>query len=395
MVSSPLIIISALIIFSYLFDLVARRTKFPSVVLLLGTGIALQYPVWYFDVAVPDFSKALPLLGTIGLILIVLEGSLELEFERKKLRMMRQSFGSALFILLATALGITAVFNYYTAAPLMQCFLNAIPFAVISSAIAIPSVSKMIKAKKEFIVYESSFSDILGIMLFNFALVNEVVNVSSIIMLGWQVLVIVIISVILTLLLLYIMGRINHTVKFFLIISIIMLIYGVGKIMHLPSLVIVLAFGLVLRNAQLIEIEGFKKYFLYKNLDHDLHQLTQLTSESAFLARTFFFLLFGFTMNVESLLLPQVWAIGLPIIGIIYVVRFAYLRGILKRFIPEFFIAPRGLITVLLMFSIPAEQRLPQISDGVVFLVVLATSLMIVIGTMGAKKEEENPIEVD
>ncbi|UPT65248.1 MAG: hypothetical protein M0D57_11790 [Sphingobacteriales bacterium JAD_PAG50586_3] len=41
---------------------------------------------------------------------------------------------------------------------------------------------------------------------------------------------------------------------------------------------------------------------------------------------------------------------------------------------------------MLLIFSIPLEQRLGIVSNGVVFLVVLATSFMIVAGTMGAKQ---------
>lgn len=385
MVSYPLIIIGVLVIFSYLFDIVARKTKFPAVVMLLALGIGLQYPVYYFGLETPDFTPLLPLLGTIGLILIVLEGALELDFERDKLRMMRQSFGSALFILVATALGIAAIFYYNTGAPFMQCFLNAVPFSVISSAIAIPSVSKLVQTKKEFIIYESTFSDILGIMLFNFALANEVVNLQSVVFLGWQILGIAVIAVVLCLLLLYVLGRLTHHVKFFLIISIILLIYGIGKMLHLPTLLIVLAFGLLLRNADLIKLNWFKKYFLYKSLNDDLHQLSLLTAESAFLARTFFFLLFGFTMDVNSLLIAEVWYIGLPVIGVMYTIRALYLRGVLNRLIPEFFIAPRGLITVLLMFSIPQAQRLSQVSNGVVFLVILASSLMIVAGTLTSK----------
>ncbi len=387
MVSTPLIVIGILVVFSYLFDIVARRTKFPAVVMLLALGIGLQYPVYYFGLDTPDFTAILPLLGTIGLILIVLEGALELDFEREKLRMMRQSLGSALFILLATTLGITGIFYYSTGAPFMQCFLNAVPFSVISSAIAIPSVSKLVQSKKEFIIYESTFSDILGIMLFNFALVNEVVNFKSVMFLGWQILGIAVIAVVLCLLLLYVLGRLTHHVKFFLIISIILLIYGIGKKLHLPTLLIVLAFGLLLRNADLINLKWFKKHFIYKTLNEDLQQLSQLTAESAFLARTFFFLLFGFTMDVNSLLNAEVWYIGLPVIAAIYAVRALYLRGVLNRLIPEFFIAPRGLITVLLMFSIPETQRLSQVSNGVVFLVILASSLMIVAGTVTSKKQ--------
>lgn len=382
MVSNPLIVISALVIFSYLFDLFARKTRFPSVVLLLLTGIGLQYLVKNIGVDIPDFSGILPLLGTIGLILIVLEGALELNFTRSKLPMIRQSFWSAFFILLGTASALSGLFYYVTGAPYMDCLLFAVPYSVISSAIAIPSVARLPEAQREFIVYESSFSDILGVTFFNFALINQQISFSSITGLGVDIILIGLLAIVSCLLLLYIMGRITHKVKFFLIISIIMLIYALGKKFHLPTLIIVLAFGLLLRNAHLIRNPWFKRVFSYKGEEEDLHQLTIFSAESAFLARTFFFLLFGFTMNVDSLFENAVLQIGLPVLLIIYLLRFAYLKFVAKRFLPEFFIAPRGLISVLLLFSIPVERRLSQVTDGVLFSVVLITSLMIVAGLM-------------
>jgi hypothetical protein len=39
---------------------------------------------FFFDINLPDLTATLPVLGTIGLILIVLEGSLELELNNLK-----------------------------------------------------------------------------------------------------------------------------------------------------------------------------------------------------------------------------------------------------------------------------------------------------------------------
>jgi hypothetical protein len=66
----------------YLFDLTAR-TKIPSVILLLLLGWMVRDNL-LFDINLPDLTATLPVLGTIGLILIVLEGSLELELNRSK-----------------------------------------------------------------------------------------------------------------------------------------------------------------------------------------------------------------------------------------------------------------------------------------------------------------------
>ena len=77
-VGSILIVLPLLIIFSYLFDIFARRTKFPSVILLVLTGITLRFFSSYSGYSNFEFLDSLvPVLGTIGLILIVLEAALE------------------------------------------------------------------------------------------------------------------------------------------------------------------------------------------------------------------------------------------------------------------------------------------------------------------------------
>ena len=79
-----LIVLSALVIFSYLFDLIAKQFKIPSVILLLLSGIGLRYLAGWLEIPIPNFEPILPLVGTIGLILIVLEGALELKLEQEK-----------------------------------------------------------------------------------------------------------------------------------------------------------------------------------------------------------------------------------------------------------------------------------------------------------------------
>ena len=61
-----MILLSGLVIFSYLFDLFARRTRLPSVLLLLGLGIALRALVDYWGVAVPQLDVLLPTLGNVS-----------------------------------------------------------------------------------------------------------------------------------------------------------------------------------------------------------------------------------------------------------------------------------------------------------------------------------------
>ena len=149
------------------------------------------------------------------------------------------------------------------------------------------------------------------------------------------------------------MGKLVHHIKFFLIISILILVYAIGQSYHLSSLVLILSTGLFLNNADTIRNAWFRSVFLYKNLAADLSQLYQLSAESAFILRTFFFVIFGFTMNISELNNKPVLANGFFILVTIFAVRFFFLKvfknGALS---PIGYIAPRGLISILLYFNL-------------------------------------------
>ncbi|MCU0347862.1 MAG: sodium:proton exchanger, partial [Saprospiraceae bacterium] len=253
-------------------------------------------------------------------------------------------------------------------------------------AIAIPSVSSLLPDKKEFIVYESTFSDILGIMFFNFLLYNEAVTAGSVLQLTFETGTVLVLAAAFSMALLYLLGKIEHHIKFFLILAILMLIYALGKQFHLSTLIIILVFGLLLNNTQLFDFDWFKKHFTYPSFDKDLEQLHILTAESAFLIRTLFFVVFGFTMNLGQLADLPTLANGLAVVAIIFALRWAYLKGVAKvELRPEVFISPRGLISILLFFSIPAESRLLGIGDGLLLSTILATSLIMTYGLVSVK----------
>ena len=383
-----LIILSGLVIFSYLFDLVASKTKIPSVLLLLLLGIGLRLLVDNLKIQTFNFLSILPTLGTVGLILIVFEGSLELKYDRHKNKVIRSAFFSALSILMGTIVVITSIIYQITHHDLYTCIANAIPFSVISSAIAIPSAAALNNTDKEFVIYESSFSDILGIIIFNFAITNHSINTSAFIGLGLSTFLILLLSAIACVVLLYVMGRLVHHIKFFLIIAILILVYAIGQSYHLSSLVLILSTGLFLNNADTIENAWFRSVFLYKNLTADLSQLYQLSAESAFILRTFFFVIFGFTMNIGDLNNKIVLANGFFILISIYIIRVVFLKIFKKENLsPILYIAPRGLISILLYFNLPASLKIPEVGTPILFLVVLGSSIVMTLGITLSKRK--------
>jgi hypothetical protein len=384
-----LIILSGLVIFSYLFDLFSSKTRLPSVLLLLLLGIGLRFLVDFYNIHTFNFLTILPTLGTVGLIMIVFEGSLELKYDKHKNKIIKNAFLSAFSILLGTVAIITYIIYLITGDSIYTCIANAIPFSVISSAIAIPSASALVKQQKEFVVYESSFSDILGIIIFNFIISNQKeVSFSSFLTLGIDTALVLLCSALACIILLYVMGKLAHHIKFFLIISILILVYAIGQSYHLSSLILILSTGLFLNNADTIQNAKFRAIFLYKNLSADLSQLYQLSAESAFILRTFFFVIFGFTMNIYELNNIEVFANGLFILASIFFVRFVGLKFFKKeQLAPIIYIAPRGLISILLYFNLPENLKIPEVGPSFLFLVVLGTSIVMTLGLMLSNKK--------
>ena len=82
MEQSIILTICVLMLIAYVFDFTASTTKIPAVILLLILGYLVKEITFYLRIDIPNLEPVLPILGTVGLILIVLEGSLELEFNR-------------------------------------------------------------------------------------------------------------------------------------------------------------------------------------------------------------------------------------------------------------------------------------------------------------------------
>ena len=109
---SFLIALPLLVIFSYVFDLIAKQTKFPAVILLMGTGIVARLVAGFYGQDQFVFlNDLIPVLGTIGLILIVLEGALELEISWEKFPIISKGFLAAAVILLFNIIGVAMFFE--------------------------------------------------------------------------------------------------------------------------------------------------------------------------------------------------------------------------------------------------------------------------------------------
>lgn len=389
-----LIVICSLIVLSYLFSIASRYIRVPSVLLLLFAGIGFRAIADANEMSISFSDQLIESLGVVGLIMIVLEAGLDLKVRRDKLKLIRDSFFSAFFIFAISAVLLTFILNYWLNEPLNKCVVYAIPLSIMSSSIVIPSINPLSEQKKEFLVYEASFSDILGIIAFNYFVAGDVLNWRSMETFGINIGLSIVFSIVLSFLLLIILAKTKLNIKFFLIFSLLILIYAGGKIFHLPSLIIILAFGLLINNWEKLKWKKILHYFPHEQVDSLRHLLHSVTAETSFLIRTFFFLLFGFSISLQFLSESEVIVVGSLIVLAMFLVRILYLRFFVRtNLFPESFFIPRGLITIVLFYKIPEHLKLSTFNDGILFYIILTTSVVMTIGMLFYKKKPDQVVE--
>ncbi len=386
-----LLALSGVIIISYLFDAIAKHSRIPSVVLLILSGILLRILLDYFGFTIPLLNVLLPILGTLGLILIVLEGALDLKISRENIGLIVRATTCSLLGLLITGGLIATLIHYYFDATWHLSWLYATPMAVISSAVAIPAATSLSPKLREFVIYESSISDIAGVLLFysllegqgNFGLraltsigdvgISLVVGFISAVTLYWLI------------------SRIEAHVRFVPMIAGIALLYAAAKLLHLAPLMIVMVVGLVLNNFVFVKPLPLIRRIHSYNFSEELETFKHLVAEATFVIRTFFFILLGYSTLISDLMNAHAWIIAsaaaacyiIPRIGILYFCTES------KRIEPLLWFAPKGLITILLIFSIPETGLIAGFPNGAVMLLVLMSALLLTHGNLRYGKQQK------
>ncbi len=388
MTISIIITLCVLLLIAYLFEVSSPKTRIPTVILLLLLGWAVRRATDIFMIDMPNLEPILPVLGTVGLIMIVLEGSLELELNKSKIPTIINSAIIAFLPIILFSFGLAWAFKYFGDIPIKIGLANAIPLSVISSAVAISSATNFATRERDFVTFESSLSDIFGVVLFNFIILNEVIDAVAVGFFFTEIVLMLVIAFLASVGLAYLLGRIKHHIKFAPILIMILLIYSVSKIYHLPGLVFIMIFGIFIAN-----LDEFldKKYFQILQteiLNREVKKFKELTSEFVFLIRSLFFILFGFFIETTELFNQEtmMWSIG--IVSGILVLRLVLLLVFAQPILPLLFIAPRGLITILLFLSIPADQMITLVNRSLIIQVIVLTALVMMVGLMFYRNKE-------
>lgn len=377
----PIILLaSGFLLIAFVIEYLGRRFRFPSVIALIVAGFIGNPLITSSGYTLSGLDILVPVLGTVGLIFIVLEGAADIELRRERLPLIVGASVAAVGGMLAciTAFSLLAV-SLLQLAP-FQAVLLAIPFAVISSAVAIPSSGFLPVHDREFVVYESSISDIIGVLLF-FSMARS--DGSFFGALGSFVgggILSLLISIVCALGLVLLLMRINGYIRFIPLLAGLFGLYALGELMHLSSLIMVLLFGLALNNPQLVVRIPFFRHWVDDSYTTTLNEFKVLLVELTFAIRGFFFILLGFSTKIADLISWEAWLAAMLMVCIIYASRYLILKlGRHEQIRALTWFAPRGLITILLYITAKATLVLPSYIDGAVVIVVLTSSLLILV----------------
>ena len=119
-----------------------------------------------------------------------------------------------------------------------------------------------------------------------------------------------------------------------------------------------------------------------RTLEKEVHKFKELVIEAAFLVRSLFFILFGFLIRTEDVINPHTFELAVGIVILIYSVRAIQLKIYKVKLMPLLFVAPRGLITILLFIGIPSTLKIDLVNNALIIQVIVLTALIMMLGLM-------------
>lgn len=392
MTNTAILAASGLLLLAYGIEHFGRHFRLPSVVLLIIVGLIARQVLDAFGWQFRWVEPIVPVIGTIGLILIVLEGALDLTVTSERRALIVTAAASSLAGFLASLGAFALIFGALLRFAPDIAVMAAIPFAVVSSAVAIPSAAGLADKTREFIVYESSFSDILGVLVF-YAWVSAEGSMEGFAMdlVGGGAISLVA-ALLAAIALFYFINQIVGHVRFLPLLAGLVFLYAIGKEMHLSPLIVVLVCGLIINNPNLVTWHAKLRDLQNDTYRQTLHEFKGLVSELTFAMKSFFFLLLGYWTDVRSMLSVEAVLVAIAGIAAILGTRWLILKALRREGIAQLlWIAPRGLITVLLFLSARETGKLDAFPFGAVMLVVLVTSALTALAHRGQGHVEEQP----
>lgn len=377
MTNTAILAAAAWLLVAYAIERFGRRFRMPAVVLLVVCGLVTRQVLDAFGIRLHLIEPIVPIIGTVGLILIVLEGALDLTVTRDRKTLVLQAAATSFAGFALGVAGFALLFTKVVGLPLSTALLVAIPFAVVSSSVAIPAAGGLPAASREFVVYESSLSDILGVLVFYSWLVSDgsLERFAADLVGGGALSVAV--AFVAAVALFYFINQLEGHVRFVPLLAGLVLLYAIGKEAHLSPLIIVLVCGLVINNPRLVTWHRSMRRLRTEGYADTLREFKSIVAELTFATKSVFFLLLGYWTDVRSMLSVSAWLVAIAGVAGILAARYVVLKLVRRSDIHSLlWLAPRGLVTVLLFLSAQHAGKVDGVPFGAVMLVVLITSAL-------------------
>ncbi|MBV9574539.1 MAG: cation:proton antiporter [Acidobacteriales bacterium] len=394
-------LVGALLVIAFLANRIFRLTRLPDVVLLMALGVLLGPVLGLVD---PErLSKATNLLGTLAIILVLFEGGLELNLRDT----LRHFPGSLLLAFLAYVFStglVALILIKGMHLPVVASFAVGAALGCTSSTVVLPVLQQVHAEEpvKATLMLEASWGDVLAVLTVGFLismnsfagpLAQGLLN-RFLTQVGLALLFAVTVGILWSRLL-----RILSEQRFWQVLtfSIVLVLYAGMEALGVNGLIAVLGFGLTISNFPGVD-PSLGLTGPPGAIAESQRALLTFHSELAFLVRTFFFVLIGAVAELGTFRYHPLLIGGT--LGALFLARWLAVqcsRWSWREIGPEgreliIWMLPRGLITVVLAIQV-VQGRGTEVAflPGLAFAVILATNLLVVLGSVRAARHEIAP----
>ncbi len=378
-----------------------ERTRIPDIPILLGIGV-LMGPVLHVvgaDVLLP----LAPYVGTLALLMIMLEGGMSLNVEHV-LSQMKWAVALTVLAFVFTTVAIAGMYHAATGTPFAESLLLGGLLGCTSGAVVIPLVQgmRMGQNTRTILTLEAALGDALAVVTV-FLIVRYIRFPSA--DLGKNILSIAnafllsgILGALAGLLWVRILARTGRLpLSYMLTMAGMLLLYALVEELHASGIFAVLVFGTALSNGDVImrwipssagEASWETSRFALDKTIGWFHE------EMVFIARVFFFVYLGMVMDFRQIS-PRFLGVSAALVAIVYGARQISVRamGYLGRRDVPFerkiltTMAPRGLASAVLA-TVPAARGVAgtEIFIYYAFAVIAATNLFLTVSTIRSER---------
>lgn len=393
----------------YIANIFSEKTKIPASLFMIIIGLLIG-PVFGF-INPADFRGAAGIFATLAIVIILIDSGLEFDISA----FFKKMFDAALFTLLVNVL-ITLSVGFFVHYVFGWNLLHGFLLGIVSSGTTTVMVQVLLEGlninreTKHLLVLESILNDttliLIAVSLISIIKQGSVSILDSLFIMIQSLLVEFSIGLLFAIIFFSIWFK---TVKqipphkkrnYVFILGIIFILYGVAEFFGGSGVMAALFFSLLLGNIHLImKTLNLKEKYYRKEHIQSLRSIKLIQLDFSFFIRTFFFVFLGMITDLSLVTLPLLY---LMVAILVIMISTRYISVRLISFIEHKYrkhaflistMVPRGFVATLLAF-LPYNEGIiiPSFAE-IVLLLIFATSLVSIFGTIIFRTKDEEKLE--